>query len=300
MYVYDVAANTVTQLPDFTSPRAHHASFLIDGLLCVVGGINSTGTALASTQCFNLATGIWSAEDADLGPLPGILWGMGDAVMSISGELHPVLAAGIFNDGPPGTHFLWHDGTTWQYDDPFNLGVYRTEAFAIGEELFLVGGATRGVTPTSAFQTLYWCPTVPPPNDNCNGAFDLPPNTSVTVNNTMATDSGPPFPTCANYQGDDIWIQVTALAGEGIYVFSHPEPLSPILDTGMAVYAECPHQIELECDDDFGNQFSQVGPLIGPGTWWVRVWEPGNDAFGEFQITREDWIPVELLSFTVD
>jgi hypothetical protein len=299
LYAYDVSASTVTSLPPLTSPRAHHASFLLDGMLCIAGGIDASDTALSSTQCYDLAAGTWHPENAGLGPLPGTLWGMADAVMEIEGVLRPVMAGGVFEGGPPGAHFLWHDGMGWQYDAPFELGVYRTEAATVEGRLSLVGGSTGGLAPTNALQTLRWCPTEAPANDVCASAIELPPYDFVIVSNEGATDSGPPLPSCADYQGGDVWVRVTVPAGEEIWIHTSGGVGSPIEDTGMAYYAECPHQVELECNDDAYFNFSQVGP-VGPGTYWVRVWEKGNDAFGEIGVSAGHWIPVELTSFTVE
>ncbi len=303
LYAYDVGGNTVTPLPPFTSPRAHHASFLLGGLLCIAGGIDVNDTALDSTQCYDIAAASWRPENTDLGPLPGTLWGMADATMDIDGAPRPVMAAGIYNDGPPGTHLLWHDGAAWRYDSPFVTGAYRAEADVFDDEMFLVGGSTGGMTPTNALQTLHWCPAEIPTYADCEGAIDLTYLDCVTVSNELAGDSGPPPPSCADYRGGDVWARLTLFVGEEIWVNTeqvyNPPPVS---DTGMSVYAECPHQIELQCNDDIwpGTGFSQVGPLTGPGTYWVRVWEKGNDTFGEVKICADRLIPVELLGFEVE
>jgi hypothetical protein len=301
-YAYDVAANSVTPLPPFTSPRAHHASLLLGGLLCIAGGIDASNTALSSTQCYDVAAGSWHPENADLGPLPGTLWGMADAVMEIDGALRPVMAGGILEGGPPGTHFVWHDAVTWQYESPFELGVYRAGADAFGSELYLVGGSIDSFTPVNALQRLHWCATEAPANDECQSAVELPLDEDVLVTNEATTGSGPPLPSCGDYQGGDVWGRVTVAEGEWVLIHTSPIDASAVRDTGMSVYAECPHQAELECNDDVSHYdpHSQVGPLAGPGTYWVRVWEKGNDAFGEFYVTASWWIPVELVSFTVE
>ena len=300
LYAYDVATNIVTLLPPFTSPRAHHASFLIDGRLCIAGGIDTFDTALDSTQCYDIAAGTWHPENADLGPLPGTLWGMADAVIEIDGVMRPVMAAGIFNDGAPGPHLLWYDGESWNYDDPFEVGVYRTEADAYDDRVFLLGGSTEGMTPTNVLQTLKWCPSEIPSYADCDGAIDLPIYDCVTVTNELAGDSGPPMPSCADYRGGDVWAKVTVPANEEIWVHTDFAELGSVTETGLAYYAECPHDIEIECNGIAPNgAFSVVGPIFGPGTYWIRAWDRGHDEFGDFKICAGDWwIPVELLTFT--
>jgi hypothetical protein len=300
VYAYDVAANTVSPLPPFSTPRAHHASFLVDGLLCVAGGIGVGDVPISSTQCYDLAAGSWNSENADLGPLPGSLWGMGDAVIEIDGVERPVLAAGVYDGGLPGGHLLWHDGAAWNVDTPFATGVYRAEADAVGDTLFLVGGSTGGLTPSTAFQRLRWCPDEPPPNDDCDTATDIELFECVTVTNWLATDSGPPSPSCANYQGGDVWLRVTVPESEERWLNTNLGYGSPY-QWGLASYGECPHAAEILCAGASNDLFA-LGPMTGPGTYWVRVWEQGNDAFGELTLCLEDgiWIPVELVTFTVE
>jgi hypothetical protein len=298
VYAYDIQTNTISLLPPFTSPRAHHASFLVDGLLCIAGGIDATDTALDSTQCYDITAGIWRPENTDLGPLPGTLWGMADAVMEIDGELRPVLAAGIYNGGPPGTHFLWHDGMAWQYDDPFEFGVYRAEADAIGSDLFLVGGSTAGITPSNLLQTLHWCPTEPPPYRDCSSAVEVSYNDCVVLTNALAGNSGPPLPTCGNFEGGDVWIRAV-VPDTAIDPAVTAVGVTGLTDIGLSYYEECPHQNEAQCvDSDFAEIYL---PRDQGGTYWIRAWETGNDRFGEIEIcVVETWVPVELLNITVE
>jgi len=142
-----------------------------------------------------------------------------------------------------------------------------------------------------------------PANADCAGAIELPYFDCVTVSNELAGDSGAPQPSCADYRGADVWARLTVPDGEEIWVNTEASFYwAPVSDTGMSVYAECPHEIELQCNDDIwpGTGFSQVGPLVGPGTYWIRAWEKGNDTFGEFEICADRPIPVELQHISVE
>ncbi|GAA4362000.1 hypothetical protein GCM10023185_29500 [Hymenobacter saemangeumensis] len=189
-----------------------------------------------------------------------------------------------------------------------------------GVELFRVGGLTVGSTyfvrvysfsntaPTISNSNFTICITnapPPPANDDCAGATPLPvrigatsctsPTTSTNVG--ASASAGVPAPTActtptsgtANYQGGDVWFEVTVPPAGIIRLETGPVASSPILDTGMAVYAgTCGSLTQIECDDnDSPNGNFSLISLTGrsPGeVLYVRVWEAGNDLEGSFTI----------------
>jgi len=137
----------------------------------------------------------------------------------------------------------------------------------------------------------------PPANDSCANA------TSVTVTTTCsnptygynlgASDSGVPDPGCANYSGGDIWFSITVPASGNVTIETTPGNTGSVTDTGMAVYdGDCTNLNLIECDDDDSAQgFFSMIELTGrtPGeTIYVRVWEYGNNSFGEIGVCAYD------------
>jgi hypothetical protein len=151
--------------------------------------------------------------------------------------------------------------------------------------------AVPAVTASGFTVCLTPAPTAPA-NDDCAGAITVPIQYGtcvgqVTADNTAATNStGAPAPTCANYQGKDLWFSVTVPASGTVTVQTvTPTAGSPVIDTGMSIYSgTCSALTEVECDDDdspTGN-FSLI-TLTGrtPGeVLYVRVWEYGGGTTG--------------------
>ncbi|MEW6758171.1 MAG: kelch repeat-containing protein, partial [Acidobacteriota bacterium] len=158
-YVYDVAANTLTPLPPFTTPRDFHASFFHNGRLCVAGGVDAGSAVFSSTQCYDFGLGAWGAENADVAPLPLGVWGMGDGVLDISGIPTPILAGGV--DASFSTvlvDVLAYDGAAWNVAASFPHAVYRVEGETLGDRFYLAGGSTGGFTPSNYLQFYGTCP----------------------------------------------------------------------------------------------------------------------------------------------
>ncbi len=136
-----------------------------------------------------------------------------------------------------------------------------------------------------------------PANDTCAGAEALTVDPDTCANptvadNSFATDSGEAAPGCANYNGGDLWFTVTVPASGSVTIETSEVAGSALSDTGMAVYSgSCGALTELACDDDSGpGLFSKV-ELSGqnPGdVYYVRVWEYGNNRFGEFNVCAYD------------
>ncbi len=136
----------------------------------------------------------------------------------------------------------------------------------------------------------YYCP---PANDACSGAIDLTLNqtcTNTTGTNLGATDSGVAVPSCSYYNGGDVWFKVTAQS-DTLIVETSSVSGSNITDTGLAIYTgDCNNLTEVACNDDGGSgYFSLIGMTATPGTtYYIRVFEYGNNAFGEFNICAYD------------
>jgi len=131
-----------------------------------------------------------------------------------------------------------------------------------------------------------------PDNDTCDGAIELEVGQQtcdpVIADNTWAYDSGVADPGCGGYAGGDLWFTATVPGSGSLVVETTSVSGSEVSDTGLAVYSgDCGSLTLIECDDDDGDgTFSKV-ELSGltPGeTIYIRVWEYGNNAFGEFGV----------------
>ncbi|KAA9331630.1 T9SS type A sorting domain-containing protein [Hymenobacter busanensis] len=132
--------------------------------------------------------------------------------------------------------------------------------------------------------------------DECSAAQVLQvSNGSACTTRTVFTtagatgSAGAPAPTCANYQGGDVWFQVTVPANGALTFETDGVTGSPITDTGMEIYSgTCGNLVSIECDDDdsANGLFSYIDRTgLTPGsTIYVRVWEYGNDAAGDLAI----------------
>ena len=135
--------------------------------------------------------------------------------------------------------------------------------------------------------------TLPTPltNDDCQNATPLIIGNSNTENlmlatNVGATDSGVlPNPSCASYNGNDIWYTAQVPAS-GILSIQTLNAGSNI-DTGIAVYTGiCSNLTEIACDDDRGYGLYSTINLNGyPNTTvYIRVWAFENGSSGNFNI----------------
>lgn len=134
-----------------------------------------------------------------------------------------------------------------------------------------------------------------PANDEPCNAIDIDVNTSCVTSsftNNLATNSaGIPNPLCANYLGGDVWFKFV-MPNNGYHTVI--ELLADeILDGGMAVYSgsNCNSLSLIACDDDSGTGAMPIitiddgcGFADASNTFWIRVWEDGNDENGAFGI----------------
>ena len=141
---------------------------------------------------------------------------------------------------------------------------------------------------------------VPPSNDECTNPDTLVvggvfADNELIGTNEWATNSNPPAPGCASYNGGDVWYQVVVPASGSLTLETNNDNAngSTILDTGMAVYSGSCSNLFLEaCNDDSSadGMFSLITlSNLNPGdTLFVNVWEYGNDVMGSFRISAFD------------
>ncbi|MBC8486467.1 MAG: T9SS type A sorting domain-containing protein [Bacteroidetes bacterium] len=129
----------------------------------------------------------------------------------------------------------------------------------------------------------------PPANDECSGAISLPVNytcTYTTGSNVGATDSGE-TPTCASYNGGDVWFSAVVPATG--YLVVECAVNGGFTDGGMSAWSgTCASLTEYECDDDDGPGLMPLIEINDMGlageTLYFSVWEYGNNVFGPFDI----------------
>lgn len=146
----------------------------------------------------------------------------------------------------------------------------------------------------------------PPENDEPSGAIELIYNDPVgyqTYSNVAATNTTTETtPTCAAYNGGDVWFYIDVPAGVNVIEFD--TQTGGITDAGMSVYRGTIGSLtEIECDDD--DALDGLMPYIYrddmlPGERiYVRVWEYGGNVEGTFNIRASGpvTLPVELVYF---
>lgn len=137
-----------------------------------------------------------------------------------------------------------------------------------------------------------------PANDDPCTATPITPGATCsfsTYTTAGATNSslsmGVALPTCSNYNGGDVWFSVVAPASGHLIIDSD---VGDITDAGMALYTgSCAGPLtEVDCDDDgsangFMSYIEQT--TLTPGqTYYIRIWEYGNDNPGTFDICVQD------------
>lgn len=100
-------------------------------------------------------------------------------------------------------------------------------------------------------------------------------------------------PTCASYNGSDVFFGAIVPSNGAITIETQQEPGSQMTDTGMEVYDS--NFVPLACDDDGGSGTYSLIALdnLTPGDLvFIRVWAFGNTQNGTFKISAYN----ELLS----
>ena len=136
-----------------------------------------------------------------------------------------------------------------------------------------------------------------PSNDNPCNAITLTPAAAcsyTTYSNQCATaTTGITAPGCSYYLGSDVWFKITVPASGSITIDTKQ---GTMVDGGMALYSgTCSSLSLVTCDDD--NSMNGAMPYLSmagltPGaTYYLRVWEYGNDNNGTFGICVTDPCP---------
>ncbi len=184
------------------------------------------------------------------------------------------------------------DGTsTWPISA---TGVVNVGPFASGSSVSLTllhGSDSTCNLPLSSMS--YTCP---PSNDACLNAEALTPggvfaDNALVGTNVGATDATETIPTCASYNGGEVWYSVIVPASGNITIETDTNS-SNITDTGLAIYSgACGSLTQVGCDDDGGNGAFSLVSLTNrtPGeTLLVSVWEYGGGSFGTFKVSAYD------------
>lgn len=107
------------------------------------------------------------------------------------------------------------------------------------------------------------------------------------------TNSAVPAPACGNYVGGDMWYTLTVPASGKVEILGK-RVSTGVSDIAVAAYtsAACGAAKTLVgCDDNSGSnnmpKLNLTGLTAG-STLYIRVWEPGNDASGTFELEITD------------
>ncbi|MEO8516024.1 MAG: T9SS type A sorting domain-containing protein [Flavobacterium sp.] len=156
-------------------------------------------------------------------------------------------------------------------------------------------GAQFSAWSTQSFTTLL----TPPANDNCGNAIVLTPGGDfsaypLTATNVGATASaGETVPGCASYLGGDVWYSVVVPAS-GSLTFENNGVVGGITDSAGAVYSgTCGALTLLDCDDSSSSDpndhpLIQITGRTAGEVLYYRVWEYGNNSFGQFAVSAYD------------
>ncbi len=169
--------------------------------------------------------------------------------------------------------------------DLFNLpnGTYYVRVYSIN----------NGTIPDLDICITATAGSIPATNDDCANAIPVAVGaggicTEVTGTNIGATDSGVAAPGCSSYGGGDVWFSAVVPASGNVTFASDYAAANSLTDIGMALYTgTCGSLTETLCDDDSGNGLMSSISATGltPGsTVFIRVWEYGNDATGDFDL----------------
>ena len=151
----------------------------------------------------------------------------------------------------------------------------------------------------------YVPPPLPTNNDPC-GADTLVVDTfcnSITTTTVSAINSGLAAPSCAfSYNGGDVWYQATVPDSGTLAIQLGAGTMT---DAGIAIYSgpNCNNLTEILCDEQTWQMpaIQTVTPGMGLAgqTVWIRVWEPGNDSPGTFDICAYEPPPFVEVDTTV-
>ncbi len=160
LYAYNVQANTAISLPLMTTPRFFHASWIYDGMVCIAGGASELIQALDNTQCYDVDSGIWLAENATLGQLPYTVMGMMNAIKQVDAVQQLWIMGGTASNIalPNARTAHWDSDTgTWTQDAPLLNPVTSGGGDVLMGDVYVAGGFGRAETPIAYHQRYVPC-----------------------------------------------------------------------------------------------------------------------------------------------
>lgn len=167
LWVYHPATNSGGYLDYFPAEIwfNFHASWYVPwvgdaGSICVGGGVDYYSNVVSATHCYDLATGTFNGENADLGPLPEPWWGMADGWMVYEGRYQIWLANGVAQDGTLLPASAYADETTggFVYGPEIPVALYRLEGDGWDGQFYAEQGAAGGFMYSTHNQLLVQCP----------------------------------------------------------------------------------------------------------------------------------------------
>ncbi|HQY80413.1 MAG TPA: hypothetical protein PLJ63_11570 [Flavobacteriales bacterium] len=263
----------------------------------------------ASLPIVGQAVTCGTTDDLNSTTVPGAICGTGDLDFYKDGNE----ALYSFTPTITGVYQLTLEGQTWNSAMVY-IGCPTLNNCLYGDG---TAGSTVSFAVTLTAGTTYyiWFDTWPSPDSPCPGTFSLGPPpppltndnpcqaTTLLVNatcvNTTATTSGAtgttgvPAPTCANYNGGDVWFAITVPASGAVTVTTSA---GVITDGGMALYTATACNgtfTQISCNDDANGLMPEIvasGLTVG-STVYVRFWEYGNDNPGSFSICATTFTP---------
>jgi len=132
------------------------------------------------------------------------------------------------------------------------------------------------------------CASLPPTNDDCANALEMPANgicTFVTYDNIMASSSGVSDPSCGSAgSGIDVWFQFTPSFTD--YTLDFNPVTNQVEDVIITLYSgSCGSLVEESCEQGTNEQLSlKLSGLTIGNTYYIRIIESGSDEFGDFQL----------------
>lgn len=263
----------------------------------------------ASLPIVGQAVTCGAANDLNSTNVPGTICGTGDLDYYKNG----IEALYRFTPTTTGSYQLTLEGQSWNAAMVY-IGCPTANNCLYGDG---TSGSTVSFAVTLNAGTTYyiWFDTWPSPNSPCPGTFSLgPPPPPITNDNpcqattlpvnatcvnlasttTGATaTTGVPAPTCANYNGGDVWFALTVPASGAVTVTT---AAGVVTDGGMALYTATACNgtfTQIACNDDANGLMPEiVASGLTPGsTVYVRFWEYGNDNPGSFSICATTFTP---------
>lgn len=138
----------------------------------------------------------------------------------------------------------------------------------------------------------------PPANDNCTTATPLLignifPDHQVFSTNLGATNSNPPNPNCAFFNGADVWYTIVVPSSGNVTIETQGDFSDTVTDTGLAVYSgTCSALSLVSCNDDNPqNGYFSILSLTNrtPGEiLYANVWTYNAEEEGTFYVSAYD------------